>query len=194
MRWAMIFLMTMVVAPVSAQVADTGQARKALHSTRGYDVQVSGELSKQDAATVKAIIPLMSEQLRQPIRYFAAIAYSPTDGLVHDSLQAAMNYHTLEAAAAAALAACQPLRSTGAAPCRVAAQVVPKKFRPGGLSLSLDATAAFDKVYRKAKAPKAFAISRGTGGWGIGTSDAAAIAACATNTGGANDCTVAIRD
>lgn len=194
MRWAMIFLMTMVVAPVSAQVADTGQARKALHSTRGYDVQVSGELSKQDAATVKAIIPLMADQLRQPIRYFAAIAYSPDDGLVHESLQAAMNFHTPEAAAAAAVAACAPLRSAGAGPCRVAAQVVPKKFRPGGLSLSLDATAAFDKVYRKAKTPKAFAISRGTGGWGIGTSDAAAIAACASNAGGANDCTVAIRD
>ena len=57
MRWAMIFLMTMVVAPVSAQVADTGQARKALHSTRGYDVQVSGELSEQDAAPQTVFSP-----------------------------------------------------------------------------------------------------------------------------------------
>lgn len=193
MRWFTIFLTILLAGPAAGQV-DTTAARKALYPTRGYDVQVSSELSKQDAATIRAVIPLMAEQLRQPIRYYAAIAYSPSDGLVHDSLQAAMNYHSLEAAANAAAAACQRFRSAGASPCRIAAQIVPKRYVPGDFTLSLDATAAFDKAYRRAPSPKAFAISRGTGGWGMGPGDAAAIAACNANAGGASDCVVVIRD
>ena len=193
MRWLTIILMVGFALPAAAEVLDTKQARKALFSLRGYEVQVSGQLGKQDAAAVRAIVPLMAKQLRQPVRYYAAIAWSPDDGLVHEALQAAMNFHTVDAAKAAAIAACMPLRSSGAAQCRIAAVIVPKRYKPRDLTLSIDATAAFDKTYRKAKAPKAFAISPTGGGWGMGLNDAAAIKACAKSSGD-KDCEVVIRD
>ena len=193
MRWLTILLVLCAALPAAAQALDTKQARKDLFSLRGYSLVVSDRLSKKDAATVKGVVPLMAEQLRQPVRYYAAIAWSPRDGLVHDSLQAAMNFHTVGAASRAAVAACGKLKSSGAPSCEVAAIIVPKGFKPRGLTLSLDATAAFDKAFRRAPAPKSFAISSGTGGWGIGASDQAAVRACAENSG-ANDCSVVIRE
>ena len=193
MRWLAVVLMAGLAMPAAAQVADTAKARKDLYPTRGYDIRVSEGLSEKDARTVEAIVPLMAEQLRQPVRYYAAIAWSPSDGLVHESLQAAMNFHAPDAAAVAAVEACMPLRSAGAErPCAVAALVVPRKWVPKDVMLSLDATAAFDKAFRKARSPKSFAISRRGGAWGTGTSDAEALAAGAA--GGAGDCAVVIRD
>lgn len=189
-----ICVMALVLATgAAAEVPDTKAARKALYSVKGYDIEVSETLSKENAAMVKAIVPLMAEHLRQPVRYYAAIAWSPDDGMVHESLQASVNHHTPESAAAGAIAACAPLRSETARNCEVAALILPKKYKPGGLTLSVDATAAFDKSYRKAKSPKAFAVSRTGGGWGMGTSDAEAIRACAESSG-ATDCEVAIRN
>lgn len=193
MRWLSIVLTLGMAAPAPAEVPDTKAAKKSLFSLRGYQVQVSENLSDGDAATVKAIVSLMAQQLRQPVRYYAAIAWSPDDGLVHDSIQAAMNYHSVDAAGKAAVDACMPLRSKGAAKCEVAAVIVPKRYKARDLSLSLDATAAFDKTYRKAKSPKAFAASRSGGGWGMGASDAAAVSACEASSG-AKDCVVVIRD
>lgn len=189
MRWTLVILALCLAAPAAAQVLDTREARKELFSLRGYEVVVAEGLSKTDAATVRAIVPLMAEQLRQPVRYYAAIAFSPGDGLVHESLQAAMNFHSIDAARSAAAAACTPLRSAGAPPCAIAAVIVPKSFKPAGLTLSLDATAAFDKTFRRAPSPKAFAISRTTGAFGTGSSDGAALSAC-----GVADCEVVIRD
>ncbi|WP_413719837.1 hypothetical protein [Silicimonas sp. MF1-12-2] len=189
MRWVMVLFMLALALPAAAQVLDTKEARKTLLSLKGYEVVLADGLSKKDAATVKAIVPLMAEQLRQPVRYYAAIAWSPGDGLVHESLQAAMNFHSVDAARAAATAACAPLRSAGTPPCAVAAVIVPKRYSPRPLTLSLDATAAFDKTFRRAPSPKVFAISRSTGAFGTGANDAAAISAC-----GAADCEVVIRD
>ena len=82
-----------------------------------------------------------------------------------------MNFHSIDAARSAAAAACTPLRSAGALPCAIAAVIVPKSFKPSGLTLSLDATAAFDKTFRRAPSPKAFAISRSTGAFGAGADE-----------------------
>lgn len=179
--------------PAAAQAVDESTARKMLFSTRGDTVQISPDLSPRDAATVKALIPLMAEQLRQPVRYYASIAYSPQDGLVHDALQAAMNYHTPQAADRAAIAACDRIKTKGAPSCRVAARVLPRKWEPRGLTLSVDATAGFDKGYRKQRGAKAFAISRSTGAWGYGPGDAAAVAAC-EKAASPGDCEIVIRD
>lgn len=182
-----------LATPVSAQVLNESAAAKALFPTRGHTVQLSGSLSAMERKIVTGIIPLMAEQLRQPVRYYAAIAWSPDDGLVHDSIQAAMNYHSPGAAATAAVAACNKLKSRGAQTCKVAAQIVPKGYRPRELSLSVDATAAFNRSYRKKKGSKAFATSRSTGAWAIGGSDSAAISAC-ENAGSRGDCEIVIRD
>lgn len=189
MRALSFFLTICLAGPAAAEAVDTATARKALFSLKGYDVVLSDRLSKQDAATVKAIVPLMAEQLRQPVRYYAAIAWSPADGLVHESLQAAMGFHSIDAARAAAVAACEPERSSGSGPCEVAAVIVPKRYKAQALTLSLDATAVFDKSFRRAPSPKAMAVSRSTGAFGTGASDAAAISAC-----GQRDCEVVIRD
>lgn len=189
MRIPMILAMFMAALPAWAEVADTKSARQALYPVRGYEVRLSEGLSGEEAATVKAIVPLMAEQLRQPVRYYGAIAFSPRDGMVHESLQAAMNYHAPDAAAAAAVRACMGLRSAGAEPCKVAALLLPKGWVPRDVMLSVDATAVFDKSFRRASGPKAFAVSRETGAFGAGTSDAAALTAC-----GAPDCAVVIRD
>ena len=193
MRWLSIVLTLGMAAPALAEVPDTKAAKKSLFSLRGYQVQVSENLSDGDAATVKAIVSLMAQQLRQPVRYYAAIAWSPDDGLVHDSIQAAMNYHSVDAAGKAAVDACMPLRTKGAATCQVAAVIVPKRYKERHLTLSLDATAAFDKKYRKTKSPKAFAISRSGGGWGMDATEAGAVSACEASSG-VNDCVVVIRD
>lgn len=189
MRLITLIAALSMAAPAGAEVLDTKAARGQLFSTKGHSVQVSGRLSKEEQQTVTAIIPMMGEQLRQPVRYYAAIAYSPDDGLVHEALQAALNYHTVEAADAAAVAACNKIKSNAAQSCRVAARVVPKGYKPRDLTLSLDATAGFDRSYRKARGEKAFAISKATGAWGMGTNDAGALKSCA-----ASDCEIVIRE
>ena len=168
---AVIFLLTLALAaPAVAEVADTATARKALYPVKGYELRISEGLSPEDAATVRAIVPLMAEQLRQPVRYYGAIAWSPEDGLVHESLQAAMNYHAPDAAAVAAVRACMGLRSKGADSCAVAALLLPKGWKPRDVLLSVDATAVFHKSFLRAPAPKSFAVSRETGAFGTGAS------------------------
>ena len=194
MRLVKTFLAALILAsPASAQVLSESEARKSLFPTRGHVVQVSGKLSKFDQNIVRQIVPLMAKQLRQPVRYYATIAYSPDDGVVHDSRQAAMNCHTPQAADQAALAACNKLKSRSANGCRVAARVVPKRSKPRPLTLSVDATAAFNSIYRKAKSPKSFAISRKTGNWEVGKSDGAAINSC-EKIGRPGDCEIVLRD
>ena len=193
MRFTWAFIAIVMALPASAQVLDEKAARSALFSLRGHDVQVSSKLSKRDQSTVRALVPLMAKRLRQPVRYYAAIAYSPDDGLAHESIQAAMNFHTINAAGAAAINACNGARSSGAQPCQLAARMVPKKYKPKTLTLSIDATAAFDKVYRKAKVPKSFATSKVTGSWGMGKSDTSALAEC-EKTFKPGDCEIVIRN
>ena len=185
-------LSLMMAIPASAQVVDTATARQMLYPTRGHTIQTAKELSPVNRRIVTGIVPLMAKEMRQPVRYYTAIAWSPKDGMVHESLQAAMNHHSIEAAGAAAVAACNARKSRGAPSCVVAARVVPKNWQPRPLMLSIDATAAFDKKYRRMRGSKAFAVSPATGAFGYGASDAAALSACGST--GARDCGVVIRN
>ena len=110
-----------------ADVLTGAEAKGQLFSEKGHVVQLSGKLNDTEKKIVRGVIPLMAQQLRQPVRYYASIAYSPDDGMVHDSLQAAMNHHSYGASDRAALAACNRLRSKGAQNCVVAARIVPKR-------------------------------------------------------------------
>lgn len=183
----------LLAAPATADVMTGDEAKALLFSEKGHVVQVSGKLSDQEKTIVRGVIPLMAKQLRQPVRYYASIAYSPGDGMVHKSLQAAMNHHSYAASDQAAVRACNGLKSQGTGPCVVAARVVPKRFKARELMLSIDATVGFKKTYLKAKPPKSFAISPKAGNWGMGASDEKALKNCETN-GAPGDCKIVIRD
>lgn len=176
-----------LATPAMAEVLDTKSARAQLFPIKGYEVRVSGKLSKADQRTVQALVPLMAKRLNQPVRYYASIAYSPADGLVHEALQGALNYHTPDAADAAAISACNTRKTKGN--CAIAARVLPKGYGARSLTLSVDATAAFDRKFRRLSGPKAFAISPRSGAWGYGATEAAAKAAC-----GASDCKIVIKE
>ena len=67
-------------------------------------------------------------------------------------------------------------------------------YEPRALTLSYDATGAFERAYRRERSPKAMAVSPVTGAFGIGKSADAAIAACRGGTAGAGECRVVIAD
>ena len=177
----------LAAGPAKAQVSEA-EARAMMFPVKGHTIQVSGKLSDFDKTVVTGVIPLMAKELRQPVRYYASIAYSPDDGLVHEALQAAMNYHSVAAADAAAIAACDAFKSTGAQSCQVAARVVPKGYEASALTLSVDATDGFNRTFRRSSELASFAVSDATGAWGMGANDSAAIEQC-----GAQDCRVVIR-
>ncbi len=183
-----------LAVPAWAEVIDTKSARKQLYSTRGQSTQLADELTEAERATIIALIPLMEQQMRTPVKYYSSIAYSPDEGLVSDALQGAFNFHTIESADAAAVSACNKVRKRGSKRCQLAARVFPKKYEPRDLTLSYDATEAFKKVFRRQKAPKSFATSAASGAWGIGKSDAEALASCKKDASGAGDCRIVIRD
>jgi hypothetical protein len=120
--------------------------------------------------------------------YYAAIAISPDEGLMSEATVAAANHHTLDAAAAAALADCNGKKS-GATECAIVAVVRPEGWEARPLQLSSSATEDFANY-----AGGALAISALSGAWGIGGSADEAIAACAVKTEAATDCAVAISD
>ena len=188
-----IAMTALAAAPAAAQIQNGSAAEGQLFPTRGYAVQLNGSLSKGDQATVKALIPLMAEQMGQGVKYYATIAYSPDDGLVSEALQGALNYHSTQAADAAAIGACNRARK-GNRSCQIAARVLPKGYQSRALTLSLDATAAFNRTYQRKRRSKSFAVSTLTGAWGMGDSDSAAIASCARTAERASDCAVVIRD
>ena len=179
--------------PAVAQTYDTAAARGVLFNAEGYVVQVSGNLSARDQATVRALIPVMSKEMGQDIGYYSSIAYAPDEGLISEALQGAMNYHSPVASDRAALAACDRVRR-GWRPCALAGRVVPKGFSPAPFTLSHGATDAFQREYRRLRGGKSFAISPSGGTWGIGRNDAEAVAECRSAGQGARDCTVVIRD
>lgn len=193
MRGKIVFLLALAAFPAKADVLTGAEAKRLLFSEKGHVVQLSGKLNDTEKAIVRGVIPLMAQQLRQPVRYFASIAYSPDDGMVHDSLQAAMNHHSYAASDKAATRACNGMKTKAARPCVVAARIVPKRYKTRDLTLSIDATVGFRTTYLKAKGPKSFAISPSAGNWGMGGSDAQALKNCELN-GAPGDCNVVIRD
>jgi len=189
-----VVLILVLAVPARAEVIDTKAARKLLFPTKGQSTQLADALTDSERATIIALIPLMEQQMRSPVKYYSSIAYSPDQGLVSDALQGAFNFHTTDAADAAAIAACNKARKKGARRCQLAARIIPRKFKPRELALSYDATEAFNRVFRRKKAPKSFATSGASGAWGIGESDAAAIATCEEEASGAGDCRIVVRD
>ncbi len=126
--------------------------------------------------------------------YYAAMAFAPDQGILAEPTVFAANYHSRETAHAAALAQCNALR-TGGRPCTLALEVRPAGWEARALHLSADATEEFGGDFRRAPAPRAFAISEQTAAWGTGAGDAAAetaLEACAE--AGATDCRVVIAD
>lgn len=180
--------------PVTAQIPGEAEARSALFGTRGVAVSLSGALSATDQEIMRRTIDLLADQLNGPVKYYASIAYSPDEGLLSEALQSAMNYHSVAAADAAAIGACNAARAPGARTCEIAARVLPRGYESRALTLSHDATGAFERAYRREKSPKAMAISPSTGAFAIGRTADAAVAACRANGNGAADCRVVIAD
>ena len=91
-------------------------------------------------------------QIAMQQKYYGAIAFAPDDGLLSESLMGAFNYHDMTEARAAALKGCEAQRA-GATPCAVVVELRPQGWEAGrALSLSGDATEAFNSQYSKAKA------------------------------------------
>ncbi len=74
--------------------------------------------------------------------YYGAIAVSPDEGIMVDATVAAANQHSVDAAAVAAVAACDAKRK-GARPCEVVALIRPAGWQQRAIQLSSGATAAF---------------------------------------------------
>lgn len=161
-----IFTLVLALAAPTAQAALAAPlhgraAAKALYAPQGAEVRVLKVkgMTAKDARILKQVGAMQ--------KYYGAIAFSPGDGLVNAATVAAANFHSLAAAERSALKACDARRSAKA-PCVVAALIEPQGYRPGGaLTLSSEATEIFDQVYRKQQAPKAMAISRSTGQFGV---------------------------
>ncbi len=180
-------------APAFGQTVDGDTARGELFNLRGRSLQIVdlpgiGELERKvlDAAAGQVV-------------YYGAVAMAPDQGLLAEATVVAGDYHSAADASAAAIRACNGRRS-GGAECVVAALVLPARYETRNITLSHNGTEGFRKEYRNARAPKAMAISPGTGKWAVSTGDGAAdnaLASCnqqAMVVGGQADCRVAIAD
>jgi hypothetical protein len=165
-------------------------AKKALLSPKGAEAQLqaSAGLPKDQAKVLSQVAA------DQP--FYGAIAISPDEGLMSEATFAAVNYHSLDAAAAAAIAECNTKKKAASpAACVVAALITPKGWKAGGFQLSRDATLAFRDSY--AKTAGALATSDLTGAFGLAEgagAPEAAIAACAAKSPQAVDCKVVIAE
>lgn len=171
-----------------AQGVDGAAAGQALFSPKDVGVEVV----KHGFLLQEQLQILASVAADQP--YYGAIAVSPDEGLMSEATVAAANYHSVEAASAAALGGCDAARK-GAGACVIVAYIRPKGWQARSVQLSADATRAFSKDYGGKGA--ALAVSAGTGTWAMAkgaTASEAAIAACGAKLTGPNDCTVVIAD
>ena len=108
------------------------------------------------------------------------------------------------AAHASAIAGCNAKKKSGSKSCVVIAEFLPKDYKgPGVFSMSYTANEYFAKEFRRAKAPKAFAISPSAGSWGSAdgaasteAAQAAALADCSAKAAkvGAKDCRLVSAD
>lgn len=139
------------------------------------------------------------EEASTQMLYYAALAYSPDDGLLSNATVAAADHHSVEAAHQAALDACDALRG-GEAPCIVVSHVRPRNWEGGrALQLGSSATEDFRSNFRGGDEPRVLAMSPITGKWSIMKGAGAeenAIADCNSRAqaDGATDCTVVVRD
>lgn len=203
---------TTLALPAMAEPIDEKAAKKALFSPKGFSVEYIEDsgLTETQLGYFKLLVKgrQSKAQFERVARYYGAIAVSPSifemspAELLADPesvpFQMAGARHTPEAASKAALAACNKLVKGGAKKCVVAAQVLPKRWKDKGFSLSYAATANF-KLYRDADGPKAFAASKNGIGFGLANGEGAediAIQACHDNNGedGKQDCEIVVAD
>ncbi|WP_179379437.1 5-aminolevulic acid synthase [Jannaschia marina] len=168
--------------PASAQEAlDQDAAKAQLFGTRSVQVAITAHpfLSEADIGTLRAL-PGVAQ-----LKYYGAMAAHPSEGLQSERTRGAFNFHSIDAARAAAVAAC----GQG---CVVVAEILPRGYEAGrSFTLNQDASKAVaGRDFRRAGQNAALAISRSTGAWGLGDGPQAAIATCAA--GGASDCEVAV--
>lgn len=179
-----------LAAPMAmANPVDSKTAKKMLFG-KSSAVEL-GQADFLDASISKAI-----KQAAAKIPYYGAIAVSPGEPTASNLMATMANYHSPQAAQQAALANCNSRRTVGK-PCVVIATIVPKKFKPQPLTLSVEATQLFGKEYRKMQSPKALAISPSTGVFGADRGDGGrAIGKCnaAAQGKGNADCRVVIFD
>lgn len=196
MRWILIAA-AMLAGPAVAEPVDGKAAAKMLFSPKGFEIVVRKDsgLSEADLKTVAVLVTM--DAFTATAAYYGAIAFAPGDGLASEATIMSSKLHTPEAAAAAALKACNAKKKS-AAGCAIIADVLPKKWSPQPLMLNSDATEGL-KTYRKGRGPKAMAISPATGVWSIAKgpgADRAALNDCLAKVQptGATDCTVVIAD
>jgi len=189
---AAIALAAIALGPLeaAAQTLTERQARDQVASPRGVDVRVAdlpfltGDMRRQIA------------QAAEEFPYYAALVLSPGDPQANQSGVAMVNYHSPEAATRAALEACNKRRTTGAE-CVVVAQVLPRRYQGGRLTLSREATEALRDDFRRMDSPKALAISPDTGQFGFARGDGSrALADCNAKAAeqGARDCRIVVAD
>jgi hypothetical protein len=180
--------LTLFGAAQAQDAMTTAQARDMLFRENGRSVSVP-ELDFLGAAERRAL-----ETYGAQFAYYGAMAVSPGDRVDSGSAVALANFHSPQAAQAAALAGCEARRKTGA-PCIIVATIAPRRFEQRALTLSVEATAALKDEYRKLDTPKAFAISPSTGAWAFARGDGArALDQCAGKASGAGDCRVVVAD
>ena len=128
------------------------------------------------------------------ILYYGAIAVMPDRPLSDKTMSISYNLHSPEAAAAAAVRACNALKGPD---CVAAALILPKRYKPREFTLSQAATNGFRENWGRPKEPEflayspstpAFTIVKGAGG------DTVALNKCNENSEGANDCVIGIAE
>lgn len=185
---ALIALTAITGAADAQQAMSYSDARKQLFRENGRTVTIA-DLDFLGAAERNAL-----EAYAGGFDYYAAMAVSPGDPADSGSAVAVANYHSAEAAQAAALSACEAKRRTGKA-CVVVATVTPRRYQARALTLSAEATAAIKDGYRKLDAPKAFAISPSSGAWAFARGDGGrALEQCRAKSQSAADCRIVVED
>ena len=179
--------------PVAADPVSVSDARRQLYRIDRAEV-VNVDLPGLTDQQVQTITGLAQSQ-----RYYAALAYAPAVGVLAEATVIASNYHSTEAARAAAIAQCNERRSGGAA-CVIGLDVRPAGWEARALQLSAEATEAFDRRFRRTAQPRAFAVSPTSGAWGYSEDAASPEAArtqaterCAASKGD-SDCLVVVLD
>lgn len=191
---APILALTAAIVTCSGVLAEplrVGEARRQLFRTEQVEVSVN-PAANLDAEEEKALQALIATN---SFKFYGAIAFAPSEGLISETLQGAFNYHDALNAQEAAVAACNAVRPQGTPGCIVAAQVLPRQWEPRDFQLSQDATAEFDE-FRRLRGDKAFAISATSGGFGVGeggTADVDALIECNRNAP-ARDCVIVVKN
>lgn len=186
-----------VPGAAAAQAVGGKEARKALFDLRGRSVETAPLPGLDD--DLQDLLRQALQASAADVRYYGAVAMAPGAALDAEATALAENFHDSESAQAAALENCNARRPSTSEPCVIVALTLPRNYEPRPVELSVDATEAYRKEYRRAKAPKSLAISPATGRWSIAVGPGAAEAAVeACNrqaaAAGAQDCRAAIVD